>query len=424
MRRAEFVRGAAAALGTLTLSGTLKAQPFRRLLVRAEQEGEEALWRVIREQFVLNPDSTYLNFGGLGAMPLPVIRSYEEWSRAEERSPGAGYDEKNWNEVKVKTARILGKSCRAEDLAFISTATEGINMILNGLPLKKGDEVITSSHEHISLKAALLNLRKRSGVVYRTFDPDLKSGPGNVDRIAALVNSRTRLIFLSHLTCTYGQVFPVKDIAALARAKGLWFALDGAQAAASIPFDLEETGADFYTASCHKWMMAPKRTGFLYVRKDMLDILQPLTVGAGSAERTDMAAGEIVPKPNAGRFEYGTQNEALFFALGTAVDFIEDIGLDRVQAYGRGLAEAFYAGLRDIPGAESVSPEEAAYRSPMISFRISGRDYQDVIRRMGEARIRVRPVNENGLNCIRVSFYINNAVSDVEKILNVLKKSA
>ena len=114
MKRSEFFQGAVAALGTLTLSRNLKAESPRRLLAEAEAQGEDALWRVVRDQFILNPDWTYLNFGGLGSMPLPVIRSYEEWSRVEERAPGAGCDEKTWNEVKVKLARLLGSSCRPE----------------------------------------------------------------------------------------------------------------------------------------------------------------------------------------------------------------------------------------------------------------------------------------------------------------------
>jgi len=425
MKRSEFFKGAAAALGTLTLSRNLKAEPLGRLFAAAETAvDDEALWRVVRGQFILDPLWTYLNFGGLGSMPLPVIKSYEEWSRVEERAPGAGFDEKIWNEVKVKLARILGKTCRQEDLGFISTTTEGVNMILNGLPLKKGDEVITSSHEHICLKSALLNRMQRDGIVYRMFDPDLKNGLGNVDRIAALVNSRTRLIFFSHLTCTYGQVFPVKEIAALAREKGLWFALDGAQAPACVPFDIGDIGVDFYTSSTHKWMMAPKRTGFLYVRKGMLDVLRPMSVGAGSSDKAEMVSKEFVLKPTVARFEYGTQNEALYFTLGTAIDFLEAVGLERVQARSRSLAEKFYAGLREIRGVEICSPEESAFRSPMISFRMAGRDYHDVMKRLGEDHIRVRPVNEGGLNCIRVSFYINNDSADVEKILNSLKKIA
>ena len=154
-------------------------------------------------------------------------------------------------------------------LALIGCATEGIGMIVNGLPLKKGDEVITTTHEHVAVNSALLNRMQKDGIVIRLFDPDRENGLGNVDRIARLITPRTRLVLMSHVTCTTGQLFPVKEIAALARSRKIWFALDGAQAPVCSPFDIVETGVDFYTCSTHKWMMGPKRTGFIYVRDGM-----------------------------------------------------------------------------------------------------------------------------------------------------------
>ena len=100
---------------------------------------------------MLDPGWSYLNFGGLGTCPMPVLNSFWEWTRAEERAPVAGHDEKLWWDVKERLARLLGPSCRKEDLALISCATEGLNAIINGLPLKKGDEVITSTHEHVAV---------------------------------------------------------------------------------------------------------------------------------------------------------------------------------------------------------------------------------------------------------------------------------
>ncbi|MHB8054378.1 MAG: aminotransferase class V-fold PLP-dependent enzyme [Candidatus Aminicenantales bacterium] len=425
MKRSEFFKGTAAALGALALSRGADAVPLRRLLQDAAAGGgEDAFWRTVRDQFILDPDWSYLNFGGLGSMPLPVSASYQEFSRLEEQAPTAGYAQKKWDGVKTKLARVLGPACRREDLALIGCATEGINMILNGLLLKKGDEVITSTHEHVALKCPLLNRLQADGIVIRLFDPDLIKSSGNVERIAGLVNARTRLIFLSHVTCTAGQVFPVKEIAALAREKGIWFALDGAQGPACVPFDIVADGVDFYTSSAHKWLMGPKRTGFLYVRQGMLDVLRPTVTGAGSSPHHDLRTGEFVLEPNAARYEYGTQNEALFFALGEALDFIEAIGLPRILKYSRGLAETFYAGLKEIPGVDILSPAEEAYRSCMISFRTARHDFDEINCRMMNARIRVRQVSENDLNCIRVSFYICNNRADVDHILATLKTLA
>ena len=122
----------------------------------------------IRDQFILDPDWTFLNFGGLGSCPLPVLDALVGFTRAEERAPSAGHDEKPWQDVKEKLARALGPTCRKEDLGLIGGATEGVNVIVNGLALKKGDEVITSTHEHVAVHSALLNRMQRDGIVIKT----------------------------------------------------------------------------------------------------------------------------------------------------------------------------------------------------------------------------------------------------------------
>jgi selenocysteine lyase/cysteine desulfurase len=424
MNRKEFFKSIGAVVGSLTMAKDLRPSDFSSLQEAAVSAGDESFWKLVRSQFVLDPEWTFLNFGGLGACPLPVLNSYSEWSRSRERAPNAGHEEKLWSEVKVKLARVLGKNCRKEDLALIGCCTEGINMIINGLPLKKGDEVITSTHEHAAVNVGLLNRQQRDGIVIRLFEPDLKSGMGNVDRIARLINPQTRLILISHVTCTTGQRFPAKEISDLARAKNIWFALDGAQAPVCVPMDIIECGADFYTCSTHKWLMGPKRTGFLYIRQGMVDSLRPLTLGMGSFQQQDITKNEMALYPTAQKFEYGTQNDALFYGLGTAIDFVETIGLERIQAYNRTMAERFYQGLQEISGVEIVSPQEEAYRSAMISFRMKTVDLKKINEQLTQDRIKVRTVMEGGLNCVRVSFYICNHDGEVTKILDSLKKLA
>jgi len=399
--------------------------PFASLLAQAEAAGgDDAYWKLIRGQFVLDPAWRYLNFGGLGSCPLPVLNALVEFTQAEERAPSAGHDEKPWQEVKDKLARALGRTCRREDLGLIGGATEGVNVIVNGLPLMKGDEVITSTHEHVAVHSSLLNRMQRDGIAIRLFEPDIARAAGNVERIAKLLTPRTRLIIISHVTCTTGQLFPVKDIAALARSKGVWLALDGAQAPVCSPFDIVDIGVDFYTCSTHKWMMGPKRTGFIYVRQGMLDVLRPQTVGGGSSTRYDAAKGEFVLHPTAQRYESGTQNDALFYSLGAALDFVGTIGADRVAGHCRPMAERFYRGLADIPGVERLSPEEEAYRTLMIGFRMKGRSAGDINAYLAKDKIRARPVSEGGLDSIRVSFYLNNDDGDVTAILGSLKRLA
>jgi selenocysteine lyase/cysteine desulfurase len=274
------------------------------------------------------------------------------------------------------------------------------------------------------LYTALLNRRQRDGIVIRTFEPDRVSGQGNVDRIAKLVTPRTRLIFISHVTCTTGQLFPVKDIAALAASKNVWFALDGAQAPACVPFHIAECGADFYVCSTHKWIMGPKRTGFLCVRPGLVDLLRPLALGMGSFQSFNVDTGELVLHPGVRRFEWGTQNEALFFGLGRAIEFVQTIGVDRIFDHNHRLAEGFQRGLAEMPDVELVSPAEEAWRTPMIGFRMRNHPMREVADHLTKDRIRVRTVTEGGLNSLRVSFGVCNHDGEVTAILDSLKKLA
>ncbi|MFC2084719.1 aminotransferase class V-fold PLP-dependent enzyme [Bacteroidota bacterium] len=378
----------------------------------------EVLWKTIREQFVFPKDYIYLNTGGIGAVPSLVLKDVDKNMYEDEIYPSAGHDLKKWLEVKEKCSTLLSNDCHTDELALVSTATEGINIIISGLPLKEGDEVITSSHEHPAVHIPLLNKMKRDGIKIRVFEPDLKNSHGNVERIEKLVNKKTRLIFISHITCTTGQCFPLKEIGELARLRNIWFAVDAAQAAGTIPEIINNMDIDFYTFSGHKWTLGPKRTGVLYVRKDLLDLLKPTYVGAYSDDGYDINKGDLKYNSTAQRYEYATQNESLFIGLGTAVDFINTIGIQKIREHNIKLAEEFYFSLKKLNGVQVMSPEEKQYRSAIISFKISELNNNEVAGHFSKKRIRVRVVHEAGLDCIRVSFHLYNTHDDLEKIIN------
>jgi selenocysteine lyase/cysteine desulfurase len=287
----------------------------------------EDVWNVIREEFSFPEGYVYLNTGGIGSVPRHV-RSLvsDEWFQLES-NPAPGHDMNKWNSLKKDVATMMGQGVDQQEIALISSATEGINIILNGLPLQNGDEVITSLHEHPALNVPLLNQLKRRGVVIRVFDPDRKKGLDNVKLIDGLINKRTRLIFVSHRTTTTGQLLPVKDIGELAKSKNIWFALDGAQAPGSMQIDVKGWNADFYTFSSHKWLLAPRRTGVLYVAKNKQDIVSPVTVGAYSDNGYNIKDGTLNFQQSAQRYEYGTVNELLYLGFHASLKFINSIGI-------------------------------------------------------------------------------------------------
>jgi selenocysteine lyase/cysteine desulfurase len=436
MRRRTFLSGLGAAAGGLLVggraAGAADLDTIRQVRETFGPE-DERFWRMIRAQFQLPADFAYLNTGGLGASPLPVSNRVKAMMDREEENPSPGHSEEDWARIRTKCATLLGPACDASEIALVSTATEGINVILNGLPLRRDDEVITSTHEHVALAIPLLHRMKTIGIEVKTFEPDLQSAAGNVDRIRALLTDRTRLIFVSHVTCTTGQVLPVGEIGRLAASRDIWFALDGAQSLGQFPIDIRHTGADFYTASAHKWLLGPKRTGLLYVRKDRLALLTPTIVGAYSDKSNSLAARQLELQPTAQRFEYGTQNDALIYGLESALDFVDAIGLPAIQRHNQALAEAARAGIASIPGVDLVNPggtsprlnlvpAESAARSAMLTFRLAGRDNREVASALVRRRLRVRSVTEAGLDGVRASFHVCNSLDEVDRLVNAVKE--
>lgn len=383
---------------------------------------DEKFWKLLREQFLIPGDYAYLNTGGLGSCPYMVTNTVREKMAEEDACPCAGHDEQEWWKIKEKCAVLLGPPVKKEELALTGTATEGINIIINGLPLKKGDEIITSTHEHVALNVPLLNKQKTDGIVIRTFVPNLKEGLANVKAIEKLINKRTRLVFTSHITCTTGQVMPVNEIGELAKSRGIWYALDGVQAVGHLPVNLQGMGVDFYAISGHKWLLGPRRTGILYVRENLIDTLKPTIVGAYSSLNYDMEKRRLELHPTAQRYEYGTQNEALFCGLEAAVDFITAIGTGAIRDHNKRLSEMFYNDLKKIVGITILSPQEESCRSSMITFRITGKDNRKICRLLDKKGLRVRSVTEANLDAVRVSFHIYNNEDESERLLTEIKK--
>ena len=383
---------------------------------------EPDIWKTVREEFSFPEGFVFLNTGGIGSVPRHV-RSLvsDEWFKLE-GNPSPGHDLVKWNALKKDVATLSGPGVDASEIGLISSATEGINIILNGLPLQKGDEVITSLHEHAALNIALLNQVKRRGIVLRTFDPDRKNGLNNVEIINGLINKKTKLIFVSHRTTTTGQLLPVRDIGNLARTKGIWFALDGAQAPGSMPLEFKDWNVDFYTFSSHKWILAPRRTGVVYVTRDKLDIVSPVTVGAYSDNGYNIIEGKLDFQQSAQRFEYGTQNELLFLGFHASLKFINIIGIQNIREHNEALSEKFYREAGNIKGCELLSPAEREYRSSMITIRISAKPLSEVMSALDKDDIHVRPVGEAGLNGVRVSFHIYNDENDLDKAIESIKK--
>jgi cysteine desulfurase/selenocysteine lyase len=429
MQRRTFINSFAGGFAALLGAPPCRQETWAKLrrLDDFIRDGNEAAaeryWALVREQFPLTRERVYLNTGGLGASPFVVIEAVVSRMNELERISETGHNEQLWLSIKQKAAALLG--CEAEEIAYTRNATEGINVVCNGLPLKRGDEVITTTHEHAGNAVPWLARQKRDGIVLKLFEPSTKSAQENLDRITRLISKRTRVISVPHATTTTGQVLPVKEIAALAKARHLWFFIDGAQTAGMLNFRLHDIGCDAYATSGHKWLLGPKGTGLLYVRKDMFDVIQAVEVGAYSDKSHDLQTGELTLHPTAQRYEYGTVSAPLFIGVGAAVDFLTKIGMENVWSRDAALSTAFLNGLKEIPHVEILSPFNQTERSAMITFKMKNIEYLQLQSFLAEKyKLRTRGVGEAGVNGLRISWHIYNSFEEVNRVLEGTNQAA
>src|SRR5438105_5264247 len=297
---------------------------------------EEAYWTAVRKLFVIPADEVYLNNGTVGSCPWPVLQGvfdgYLETEKMAQDDPEDypiwGYGP--WNEFRDPLARFIG--CSRDELALVRNATEANSYIANGVDLKAGDEVPLSDQEHPGGEQPW-NLRaKRYGIVVKkiTLPKPLPNAAAVLNLINDAITPRTRVLFFSHITTVTGVVLPARELCALARSKGILSAVDGAHVAGMMRLNLHELGCDMYTSSPHKWLQAPKGSGFLYVRDEVIDRLWNTIVTAGWDE----------PKLRAERFQrIGSSNVPALWGMRAAVQLANQIGMERIERRHRQMAD-------------------------------------------------------------------------------------
>jgi isopenicillin-N epimerase len=362
--------GAAAAAAAMNFRGGLFAQlaqapahlPDRGLY----DSNEEAYWTEMRKQFVIPEDEVYLNNGTVGSSPAPVLRAvfdgYNETEKMAQSDPEDypiwGYGA--WNEFRDPLSAFVG--CTRDEIALVRNATEANSYVANGLDMKPGDEVLMTDQEHPGGEHPW-NLRaKRYGLVVKkvTLPKPVPNAAAVLNLVNDAITPRTRVLFFSHITTATGVVLPAKELCALARSKGILSAVDGAHVIGMMALNVRDLGCDMYTSSPHKWLMAPKGTGFLYVRDEVIDRLWNTIVTAGWDD----------PKLRAERFQrIGSSNVPSLWGLRAALKMANDIGLDRIERRHRKMADYIH-GEMVKRGAESWTSPDPALRCAIASVNV------------------------------------------------------
>jgi selenocysteine lyase/cysteine desulfurase len=421
-RRKFLKQGSLGLLGSIaapSIFNPLEAAPLPKLEDKIDPENEK-FWKLVRQQFPLNKDWAYLNNGTMGPSPYPVIEAVHKGMMDGDVYGNYG----GWESTQAKIAQFVGAN--EDEIALTHNVTDGINIACWGLPLKRGDEVILTTHEHVGNAFPWLNRQKLHGIKIKVFTPAATAAE-TLERIKALYTKNTRAIAVPHIPCTIGQILPVNEICAWAKEKGIFSFIDGAHGPGMLLLDLHQMGCDAYASCCHKWMLGPKGTGFIYVRKDFQDTLQTYFVGGGSDNgKWNMASTPIQSGAyanSAHRYYGGTQGLGLYKGVDAAIQFIEHIGMEniynRINYLGKYTQDNLLA-LGDK--IEMLTPTEQASRCSVNGFRIKGFDFTKFYAKCADQKIRIRMVAENEINCVRVSTHIYNNTNEIDRFIEVVKK--
>jgi isopenicillin-N epimerase len=378
-------------------------------------DNDEA-WVDWRRQWTFRPGITYLNHGSFGPPPERVRQAQREWQAALAGQPMDFYVrelEPHLDLVRARLAKFVGGT--RDNLVLIENATYGMNVVAGSLELGPGDEIVLTDHEY----GAVLRIWERACVergariITATLPSPIESGDQIVDCVMAAVTPRTKLLVFSHITSQTALVLPAQAICRVARNRGVATCIDGPHAVATLDLDLDGLDCDYYAASCHKWLSAPFGSGFLYVHPRVQATIRPpiLSWGRVGHERAHRWDEEFT--------WLGTRDPSAYLSVPTAIDFLNDVGIDAYRRRCRYLVD--YA-RRQIESLTPVSPLTASepYVS-MLAFPLPPGDARALQLALRERYGIEAPVADwNNHRLLRVSCHLYNRQSDLDHLAKAL----
>lgn len=374
----------------------------------------------LRAQFLLRPDITYLNFGSFGACPRPIFERYQQFQLELEQEPVQFIVETGLQYL-ADSRKALGNYLQADpdDLVYLVNPSHAVNLVAKSLALSPGDEVLTTNLEYGACDRAWQYYCEKSGASYvrQPIELPLQGKEHFVSQFLKGISSKTKLIFLSHITSATALRFPVELIIKEARARGILTFIDGAHAPGQIELNLSELGADIYTGACHKWMMTPKGNSFLYVQRELQAQFDPLVISWGY--RSD--------HPSHSPFlDYhqtqGTRDFSAFLCTPVAIEFMEKHNWKAVAAECRALVYKNVPQFCALLDTEPLAPLTDDYILQLVSFKLPTTEAEKVKATLfNDYRIEV-PVMRQGKDVyLRYSINAFNTQEDLDRLYEALR---
>ncbi|WP_116101103.1 cysteine desulfurase [Amycolatopsis thermalba] len=387
----------------------------------------------------------YLDSGATSQRPTQVLdaeRRFLETSNAAVHRGAHQLAEEATDAYEYARART-GEFVGADpgELVFTKNATEGINLVAYAMSnaatagpeaerfrIGPGDEIVITAMEHHANLVPWQQLCQRTGATLRWFDltDTFRLDLSNLDE---LVNERTKIVAFAHQSNVLGTINPVEPIVRRAREVGALTLLDACQSVPHFPVDFHALGVDFAVFSGHK-MLAPSGIGVLYGRRELLEAMPPFLTGGSMIELVTLERTTFAPPPQ--KFEAGVPMTSQAVGPGAAVDYLTEIGMDRVAAHEHALVEAALAGIAEIPGVRLIGPGDSADRGATVAFVVDGVHPHDAGQVLDSLGIAVRV----GHHCawplhrvcqvpatVRATFYLYNDLSEVDALMGGIREA-
>jgi len=382
---------------------------------------------ILRQEIAGKP-LVYLDNAATSQKPTAVIETLDRYYRETNANIHRGVHTlaeratAGYEGARDKLARFINAADRRE-IVFTRGTTESINLVAHSFlrpRLAEGDEIVVSEMEHHSNIVPWQLVAEETGARLRVI-PITDSGELRLDEYERLLGERTRIVAIAHVSNALGTVNPVADMITTAHAHGIPVLIDGAQAVQHMPVDVQALDADFYCFSGHK-MFGPTGIGVLYAKADLLEAMPPYQGGGEMISKVTFEGTEFHVIPH--RFEAGTPHIAGAIGLGAAVDYLEGIGLERVQTHEADVLAYAHARLREVEGLRIIGT--ATNKASVISFVIDGIHFNDLGMLIDQEGVAIRTGHHCAMPLMdhygvpgtaRASFAFYNTRADVDRLV-------
>jgi len=415
-RLLAFGAPAAAWTAPLAAAGGGPTAQVARTLPPTPAKPDEAFWRSVRQQFLVPADLAVLNAANLCPASLPAIEETERITRSIDRDPSME-NRRAAGEAREAARRTLAETLRVtpEEVLITRNTSEGNNYVSSGVVLGAGDEVVLQSDNHPSVNSAFREKAKRFGFTISIVNV-VSPHPGTdyyVDAFAKAITAKTKIVAITHVTASAGDLMPAKEICRLARERGVLTLVDGAQSFGVLDIDLSDMQPDFFTGSAHKWACGPREVGVLYVNSRVQPRLLPSVVslytGAVGISRTHGGLGQ--------------RDEGAMAGFAEALRFQAGIGRAVVEARSRALAQRLMAQLAGVPGVTMWTSREPSRSAAIVTFKPGSADPAALAATLYQKE-RIACTGRGGADRpgIRLSPHFYNLESEIDRTAAAIRK--